>query len=220
MHKIFPAISFLLLTAWTSATELSSLHKGIHVWVEGANTCSSDLSGDDKPDPTRLGCELGLTNYPALSNITFMWNITDVDMLREEISADALLINTIELKRCFSPDSTDKRPWRKTKSALDKDKQCKKQFAKVPWTPGTIGSFTYNFPDPTPGAVYFVRAFALQDDTYLAYGDSSDNQGYFKYTSFDGLTDAIKVSVAIMSVLSWVLLFGYFAYDLRPKSEA
>jgi len=184
------------------------------------NACSVDDMGATASDSSRTGCTEGMTAYKAGEDplvkvkVEFKAKHTDTT-----VEPKLLEVTKAQVKLCFSNTSKVDRPWRKYKAAIKKDKQCLKEIKEVAWSYDSTGEVMWSVKSPTPKAVYFIRVFGrAEDGTYLMYGD---NDGQFvQVDGYDGLEPGIVAGAAVLSILAWAILAGYFIYTIFfVKSE-
>lgn len=118
-----------------------------------------------------------------------------------------------KLKLCFAKESTADRPWRKFKADVGKNKQCvKKEIDTVPWTDG---SKVWTCKSAVPRCKAYIRVFAMKDGKHTHFSDTD----IFQINGYDGLEPGITIGGVIMSIVSLVILIGYFTYTVMKKQD-
>ena len=158
--------------------------------------------------------------HSGIDTITVSWKLNAT--LAPGVDAAYKKVRT---KLCFASKSQVLRGWRKTDDNLSKDKTCPYDISLAAYT-ATGGSANYTIPKATPGASYFVRAFAVDaTGTKVAFGQTSDKNrtaNTFTVIPVTGRHASIDIAVAIMSAFSVVALFTFYfveKYYLARKKE-
>ncbi|CAM6097058.1 unnamed protein product [Calypogeia fissa] len=123
----------------------------------------------------------------------------------------------VNLKLCFAPPSQVDRGWRKTVNDLKTDKTCSgASIASQKYTP-TGNSTMWLISKETPGAMYFVRAYAVDaNGVQLAYGQSTNKAkttNIFKIDAISGRSTSLDIASAVFSVFAVVALFSYLGIE-------
>jgi hypothetical protein len=120
-----------------------------------------------------------------------------------------------EVKLCFSLEHIVDRPWRKFKNEVKDNKQCvPKEIDTLDWA---VGTKAWTVKSSVPRCIAYITVFAQdKDNNYLAYGQTE----LFKITGWEGLDSSITIPAVILSVLSLVILVGYFVWLQFLKKDA
>ncbi|KAG6540106.1 hypothetical protein Mapa_018561 [Marchantia paleacea] len=129
----------------------------------------------------------------------------------------------VKLRLCYAPVSQIDRGWRKTKDDLHKDKTCTKGIAQQKYI-FSGNSTTWRITKDVPGAVYFVRAYAVDaEGTQLAFGQTTDKAkttNLITILPISGRTGNIDIAAAIFSVFSVGSLVGFLGLEsIRTKNS-
>mmetsp|Transcript_27001 Transcript_27001/g.51076 ORF Transcript_27001/g.51076 Transcript_27001/m.51076 type:complete len:219 (-) Transcript_27001:283-939(-) len=217
---LMPSLFSICLLAWmqiTQAENLSDLSETIMVTTNTTH-CKCDLMSCDVKDSP--DCAEGLSVFKAGEDPLEKLSIT----FKNGGGGDWSKVTNYQVKACFSDPSISDRPWRKKKDEISKNKQClKKDIDSADWDSPSTSEITIHWEvkSSIPKAVYYVRVFAKDaDGNHVAYGDSDVTSGFFKVSGYDGLEPGIVAGAVILSVLSWAILIGYFAYTTFFQKEA
>jgi hypothetical protein len=121
----------------------------------------------------------------------------------------------VQTKLCFAKVSQVLRAWRKTTDDLNTDKTCLYNIALAPFST-TGANATYKLPRSIPGAMYFVRAYALDaNGNQVAFGGTSPDRiaNIFTVVPITGRHHSIDIAVGIFSVFSVGSLFGFMILE-------
>ncbi|XP_057844204.1 high-affinity nitrate transporter 3.2-like [Cryptomeria japonica] len=129
---------------------------------------------------------------------------------------------SVIVKLCFAPVSQVERGWRKTNDDLKKDKTCQFKITEQPYSSNSNNTVTWTVEKDVPGAVYFVRAYALDvSGSQLAYGQTTNKNkttNLFVVEPISGRHVSLDIAAGVFSAFSVVSLFGFFAVEkLRAK---
>eukprot|EP00218_Dolichomastix_sp_CCMP3274_P008358 CAMPEP_0170137512 /NCGR_PEP_ID=MMETSP0033_2-20121228/4216_1 /TAXON_ID=195969 /ORGANISM="Dolichomastix tenuilepis, Strain CCMP3274" /LENGTH=193 /DNA_ID=CAMNT_0010373389 /DNA_START=62 /DNA_END=643 /DNA_ORIENTATION=+ len=188
-------LTLLLTAAFVAAArgiDLVELANDITVSLPGGS-CLTDEMGTD-----------GCPQYDA-----------GKDGLAVEIAPGATTYDEVQVKLCYSANSKNDRPWRKTKAAVEKDKQCKMNLVKTSdVVSGTVSR--EQLAQDVPKGMYFFRVFGKLNGEYVAYGDAP---GFVQINKWSALDETnVKVAAIICSILAFVLFGMAWAYDKSKRA--
>merc|ERR1711918_140393 len=135
---------------------------------------------------------------------------------------DVSSFDSVTLRACYAPVSQKDRKWRKTKDSFKKNNQCKQpglaKIKKMDWPAGnTTVEYEFKPDENVAEGTYFVEAYVQdKDDKYLAKGDSRKT-AVFNIQAWEAIDAGLQTACAILSVLSWVSLGGYWLKDMLMK---
>ncbi|BBN07348.1 high-affinity nitrate transporter [Marchantia polymorpha subsp. ruderalis] len=152
----------------------------------------------------------------GVSHLVISWHLNE----SFPVSVGDKYVN-VKLRLCYAPVSQIDRGWRKTNDDLHKDKTCTKGIAQQKYI-FSGNSTTWRVTKDVPGAVYFVRAYAVDaEGNQLAFGQTTDKAktaNLITVLPISGRTGNIDIAAAIFSAFSVVSLTGFLGLEsMRSK---
>lgn len=121
--------------------------------------------------------------------------------------------STVKMMRCFGPESTKNRAWRKANPVISLDKQCKQIAVGLPST----GSYTWLLDANVPPAVYkFTALEVCADGLYCGIGSST----FFQALAIDSTPTWLLAMTGAFAAIGPISMVGYFVYEQKMKKHA
>ncbi|EFJ20946.1 hypothetical protein SELMODRAFT_152440 [Selaginella moellendorffii] len=125
----------------------------------------------------------------------------------------------IKLKLCYAPPSQENRGWRKSTDDLKKDKTCQFDIATQSYAGAAGNSTEWLISKDIPGALYFVRAYAINSTgSQVAYGQSTNaakTENIFTVIPITGRPKSLYIATACFSLFSVGSLAIFFTIERK-----